>query len=112
MRTLRFTISGAKKMAKEINMPSMESLGYYIKETKYSFKSLRFLTWGALLHEDENLTLEKVGELIKKYCRSPLKKLALIKAIDDAGIIFKSNFEKSKDLLGWDDDEKNLGEEK
>jgi len=108
MRTLKFTISGWKKMAKEINLPPErpERLGYYIKETKSRFESLRFLTWGALLHEDENLTLEKTGELLKKYCRSPLKILALIKALDDAGIILKANCEKTKDLLGLDDDEK------
>jgi hypothetical protein len=62
-RRLKFDINAIADIERETKTGIMSLLQY----ERLGFDSIRVLLWGGLKHEDRNLTIEKVGNLIQNY---------------------------------------------
>ena len=58
-RRLRYTINALVALEEKLGKPISA-----IDRTKIGIKEFRLLLWAGLIHEDPNLTEEKVGELM------------------------------------------------
>lgn len=62
-RHLKFDINAIADIERETKTGIMNLL----QNERLGFDSIRVLLWGGLKHEDRNLTIEKVGDLIQNY---------------------------------------------
>jgi hypothetical protein len=58
-RTLRYTMNALAEIEDCLGVPLSE-----MKDVKMTMKNVRVILWAGLIHEDENLTQEQVGNMV------------------------------------------------
>ncbi len=80
-RHLRFTIQDCIDMESVLGL----SLGEVVHRLRtVSMTATRAALWAGLKHEDPELTLVSVGDILEAYCASGGKMMTVTKAFDDA----------------------------
>lgn len=90
-RTLKFTFNALAQLEDVLNLESIIEL----ETKKLSVKIVRAMLWAALLHEDENLTLEDAGRLMDQAASF----VELVQSIQKAYQIAMSGNEPGKEKV-------------
>jgi hypothetical protein len=59
VRHIRYTMNALAEIEDRLGVPLSE-----MKDVKMTIKNVRVILWAGLIHEDKDLTLEEVGEMV------------------------------------------------